>query len=471
MPYQDPAEQRRRERSLLLRAVRAAFFILLITSASLAMLRSQVSGAPDAVALQWGWYVFVAVLLAMLAIAVDVFTPNKRVSSVLGILVGVIAGLLATLALGFIVDLVLLSWVDTPAIKLLAPVVNTFKVLVGITLCYLGAATVLQTKEDFRVIIPYIEFQRQVRGPRPMLIDTSALIDARVADVAASGLLQSPLLVPAFVIAELQALSDSQDGLKRAKGRRGLDIVARMQRMSNVSLSIDDTEAAGASNAPGLGVDQRLVELARKMSGVIVTTDSGLAKVASIQRVSVVNIHDVAAAVKASFVPGEEITVRIVKPGEQAGQGVGFLADGTMVVVEDGGAHLGKTMGLVVTSSLQTSAGRLIFARTKVEAGAEIAPAENGAAAGNAITSGGANGAATNGVGASAVLHAASDAVVSAEPVGQINDAGVSNTGAAGVAGTPGVPGAGGAQGAGRSPFPPHPPRSLRGGSPRNPRR
>lgn len=422
--YHDPNEAQRRDRALLLRAVRAAFFILLITFAALAILRSGVGGtaAQESVALQWGWYVLSALVLAGFAIGVDVLTPHKRVSTVLAILVGVIAGLLATLALGFIVDLVLASWIEkADALETLKPAVNTFKVLVGITFCYLGASTVLQTKDDFRLIIPYVEFARERRGPRPMILDSSVLIDARIAEVASSQLIQSPLIVPGFVIVELQALADSGDALKRAKGRRGLDVVARLQRTAGVSVTVDESEVAG------VGADQKLVELARRLSGIVVTTDVALARVAGIQGLVTVNVNEVASAVRPTFVTGEALTVRLIRPGEHAGQGVGYLADGTMVVAEDGSGAIGQTVTLTVTSSLQTAAGRLIFGRMGMDGkagGGEPARAAE----------------------SPADLPAGES--VSNEPAPE----------------PPASP-------APRSPFPPNPPRSFRGGSPRNPRR
>jgi uncharacterized protein YacL len=356
-PNLHPAEAAQRQRALLLKIVRFGFFILIVTFTTLAFTQNQdVYGS--GVATKWWTPLLVSALLFALALGIDLVTPNKKISSVGGVLVGVMVGLVATLALSFIIDLVVEGWaVKKEAVEALKPAVNSIKVLLGITLSYLGVSTVLQTQDDFRLVIPYVEFAKQLRGVRPMLLDTSALIDGRIVDVATTGFLQAPLIVARFVIAELQTLADSADNMKRAKGRRGLEIIAKLQRQPKLDISIDE------SPVPGKAVDQMLVELAREMGAMIVTADVGLAKVAAIQNVGVLNLNELANAVKSALVPGETVSVRLIRQGEQAGQAVGYLPDGTMIVAEDGGASIGQTVSLTVTSSLTTSAGRLIFAR------------------------------------------------------------------------------------------------------------
>jgi uncharacterized protein YacL len=206
-------------------------------------------------------------------------------------------------------------------------------------------------------VIPYVEFAKQIRGMRPLLLDTSSLIDARVVDLARTGLIQSPVVIPRFVVAELQTLSDSGDNLKRARGRRGLEMTRKLQRDAGLDVTIDE------SIVPGKNVDQMLVELGREMQGMVVTADVALARVAEIHGVPVLNLNDVANALKPSLVPGEQVRVQLVKPGEQDGQAVGYLADGTMIVAEHASELIGADADLVVTSSLQTSAGRMIFAK------------------------------------------------------------------------------------------------------------
>lgn len=365
LPLDDlrPTEAAERRMSIVLRIVRTAFVVLMFTFALLAALQQQQSEKRLFVTDTRGWMpviaaVGVAIILIVTAIAFDLATPKKKISTITGVIFGILAGVLATAALGFIVDLLLESWVQNKdAMDVLRPVANSLKVLIGITACYVGVTTILQTQDDFRLVIPYVEFAKQIRGTRPLLIDTSALIDGRLIDVGATGFLQAPLIIPRFVIAELQTLADSQDQLKRAKGRRGLDLASRLQRTPRLEVTIDERPV------PGIGVDQMVIEMARLMPAIIVTTDVALAQVAKINGISVLNLNDLANALKSAFVPGELVTVKLMREGEQQGQAVGYLPDGTMVVAEDGGPRLGETVDLTVTSSLQTSAGRLIFAR------------------------------------------------------------------------------------------------------------
>ncbi len=195
----------------------------------------------------------------------------------------------------------------------------------------------------------------------PKLLDTSAIIDGRIADICRTGFLEGPLLVPRGVLTELQHIADSGDVLRRNRGRRGLDVLDGMQReLRNVQVYDD------ASTVPGEPVDAQLVRLAAALGGVIVTTDYNLNKVAGLQDVRVLNVNELANAIKPVMLPGEDLTVHLIKDGKEAGQGVGYLEDGTMIVVEGGKKHIGETLPTVVTSVLQTVAGRMIFARPKV---------------------------------------------------------------------------------------------------------
>jgi uncharacterized protein YacL len=346
-----PFDAAQRQRQLMLRVVRMAFAIIVVTVAILNAAQSTFeAGIP------WWVPVVIAAILIATGIFVDLFTPNKKISSISSVFLGILGGMLATVALGSIMDLVLQTTIEPKALTGIQPLVTNIKIMLGITLCYLGVTTVLQTQDDFRLVIPYVEFSKVMRGPRPLLLDTSSLIDARIADVSGTGIIQTPIVVPRFVIAELQILADSHDKLKRARGRRGLDVVRRLQR-STLDISIDETLV------PGKAVDQMLVELARRMPATIVTTDVALARVAEIQGIPILNLNDVANALKPAMVPGEIIPLRLIKPGEQHGQAVGYLDDGTMVVADSAAHRIGDEAMVMVTSTLQTSAGRLIFAR------------------------------------------------------------------------------------------------------------
>ena len=348
----DPLEASRRQRRLLLRLVRVSFVILFAVITGLSLIGAGIA-EPEA-PLYWPYTLAIAVGVFGVIVAADFFTPTKKISTIVSLVLGLLAAMLATVAIGFVFDLLASTWdMSEQWLQLLA----IAKILIGTGLAYLAISTILQTQDDFRLVIPYVEFAKQLRGPRPLLLDSSAIIDARIVEIAETGLIQSPVVIPSFVVSELQLLADNPDKMTRAKGRRGLDIVARLQRLPVLDVTIDETPI------PGKAVDAMLVELAKRLPGMIVTTDVGLSRVAEIQGVPVLNINDLANAMKPSVIPGEALRVKLIKPGEQAGQGVGYLDDGTMVVAEDGSDSIGLIVDLRVTSSLQTSAGRLIFGR------------------------------------------------------------------------------------------------------------
>lgn len=299
--------------------------------------------------------ILVSVAIGFFVLIIDSVLPNKRLTSVVGVYLGLCAGLLLALALGALIDVTADAWDLTGG--RMDVYRGLAKVIIAIVLCYLSVSVVLTTKDDFRLVIPYVEFSRQVRGIRPMVLDTSVLIDGRIENFAHTGFIDAPLLVPKFVIDELQQLADSSDKLKRERGRRGLGVVSKLQENPYLDISIDDPGLAGHS------VDHLLVEMAKQQNLRILTTDYNLNKVAQIHGVVVLNVNDLSNAVKSQAIPGESLTVEIVKPGEAPGQGVGYMPDGTMVVVEHAAAYIGQRVQLTVTNSLQTSAGRMIFGR------------------------------------------------------------------------------------------------------------
>jgi len=288
---------------------------------------------------------------AIVVIGLDVALRRKNISLVSAVFFGLVVGLVVTILLGPVVDITV--WIPEKARE---PV----KVGIAVLTSYLAISLILQTKNDFRFIIPYIEFAKQQKGGRPILLDTSAIIDGRIADVAETRFFDSPLVVPRFVLTELQTVADSTDRLKRNRGRRGLDILNRLQSMAHVDISIQESPVPAQA---GDGVDQRLVAMAASVSGRIVTNDFNLNKVAKVSGVEVINLNDLANALKPAFLPGETVEVSVIKPGQEGGQGVGYLEDGTMIVVEDGEKSIGQTVTITVTSVLPTSAGRIIFGR------------------------------------------------------------------------------------------------------------
>ena len=208
------------------------------------------------------------------------------------------------------------------------------RLLITVVCCYVCISTLLQTKDEFRFIIPYVEFSKQIKGGRPLVLDTSVIIDGRIADICDTRFIDTKLIVPRFVLQELQSVADSSDKLKRNRGRRGLDMLKRMQNNTKVELQIHE------ANLPELRdvhkVDERLVVLAKALGARVVTNDFNLNKIAQLQGVEVINLNELANALKSVALPGEAMMVRLVKPGDQIGQGVGYLEDGTMVVVEQG---------------------------------------------------------------------------------------------------------------------------------------
>lgn len=199
------------------------------------------------------------------------------------------------------------------------------------------------------------------------VLDTSVIIDGRIADITETGFVEGPILIPQFVLSELQHIADSSDPIKRTRGKRGLEILHHIQKQVNVDVRIVDTDYPNIKD-----VDSKLIELAKEVNGKIITNDSNLNKVAELQGIEVLNINQLANSLKPVVLPGEEINVKILKEGKEMGQGVAYLDDGTMIVIDNGKRQIGKSVDVVVTSVLQTPAGRMIFARLKEESGREL---------------------------------------------------------------------------------------------------
>lgn len=281
----------------------------------------------------------------------DLLISRKRIEVMSAIYFGLLVG-------------VLLSYL---LIQALSPVISKTPwgegvvMITTLTLPYLCISFLLQTKDDFRFIVPYVEFARELKGGRPLLLDSSALIDGRIADVVETKILDSEMVVPDFILKEVQDIADSSDKVRRVRGRRGLDILSTLQNNPNIDISM--YEAKETDKEKGLTVDQRLVVSAKKLGGKVVTNDFNLNKVASVQGVDVINLNDVANSLKPRYLPGEHIQLKIIKEGESQAQGVGYLDDGTMVVCEQANHLVGRDVDAVVTSVLQSSAGRMIFGR------------------------------------------------------------------------------------------------------------
>ncbi len=340
---------------MLLWSLRGLFIVLIAAVAFSAVGDASDSTDPTQLGQYRFLFMVIAILITLVLIAVDAALPRKNLAALSGAFLGLVVGMVFAYGLGLVIDLL----VEATARSLQgSSVVGAIKLMIGIVTCYLTISFVLQTKDDVRFVIPYVEFSKQVRGNRPLLLDTSVIIDGRVADIVATKILDTELIVPRFVLQELQTIADSGDKLKRNRGRRGLDMLNKLQAKQDVDVRISETQV----DEPG-DVDQKLVALAKQIDGRIVTNDYNLNKISQIRGVDVININDLSNALKPVVLPGESIQVRIVKPGEEPGQGVGYLEDGTMVVAEQSREKINQQVTLAVTSVLQTSAGRMIFGR------------------------------------------------------------------------------------------------------------
>jgi uncharacterized protein YacL len=227
---------------------------------------------------------------------------------------------------------------------------------------YLGMMLAMRSnREEFSLIIPYVRFTGRAAQDSPLIIDTNVVIDGRIADLCASGFLSRQLIVPRFVLDELQRLADSSDAIRRARGKRGLDNLNALQADRNVSLTIHEHELDRSGN-----VDAALVRVAQVLQARIVTNDASLGKAATLQGVVALNLNELSKAMRSVVVPGDELEIDLVKEGRDPGQAVGYLVDGTMIVVNGASKFIGTRVHVTVAGALQTSAGRLFFAELTV---------------------------------------------------------------------------------------------------------
>ena len=224
--------------------------------------------------------------------------------------------------------------------------------------CYLGMAMALRGRDEFSVIIPYVRLARHDRGEESYLVDTSAIIDGRITDLCKTRFVEGRLAVPRFVLKELQAVADSADPIKRSRGRRGLEVLNQLRQLSHIDVRIHEEDLPGIAET-----DAKLVKLAQVLGTRIITNDYNLNKVAEFQGVGVLNVNELAQALRPVVLPGETLEVKPIKEGKEHHQSIAYLDDGTMVVVENGRALIGQTVRGLVTSVLQTAAGRMVFVR------------------------------------------------------------------------------------------------------------
>lgn len=319
------------------------------------------------------WGILWGIAAALVFIALESVLSRRPIQAISAIIFGIIAGSLVAVFFFYIAKLAIGE--DVVFVRNFKGGARQVEQILLVSLlvvcCFVLIMVIYKTMDRFRFIIPYMEFQKEEKGSRPILLDTSAIIDGRLADLCETRILDTMLIVPKFVLQELQHVADSGDRLRRNRGRRGLEMLQRLQRDERVSVQIHDGRVARGST-----VDSKLVSLAGQLQARILTCDYNLSKLAEIQNVDTINLNDLTNALRPTVLPGEELSLKILRPGDEPGQGVGYMTDGTMVVVENARDKQNQTVNVVVTSTLQTSAGRMIFGRLRHEGGGRNQPDE-----------------------------------------------------------------------------------------------
>ncbi len=285
---------------------------------------------------------------ALVVIILEVLMRRVSVSGLSAAVFGLIFGLIMAVLLSFALNMV-------PMTETLR---SSLRVILMLIFCYLGMVIAMRGKDEFNLIIPYVRLTRQDMSAELIILDTSVIIDGRICDISQTKFIEGRFLIPRFVLKELQQIADSKDGLKRNRGRRGLEVLGKIQKSPHIDVRIHEQDFPDMSD-----VDGKLIKLAKILNAKLFTNDFNLSKVAELQGVRVLNVNELANALKPIVLPGEMLEVKVVKEGKEYNQGIGYLDDGTMVVVENGKHLLGQTVRTAVTSVLQTTAGRMIFTK------------------------------------------------------------------------------------------------------------
>ena len=288
--------------------------------------------------------------LGLVALAAEIFLKKVRIGAIIGGILGISLGLLSA-------DLLL-----HPLKPLLGQDIASVSFVLMSLFGYGGLLLGVSKGKDISITDIFRFFRGQSIEENLKILDTSVIIDGRIVDVCESGFLEGGFILPQFILQELQYIADSPDSIKRARGRRGLDVLHKIQKMSQITVRIVDEDFPKIKE-----VDTKLVALAKLMNAKVITNDFNLNKVAQLQGVSVLNINELANSLKPVVLPGESMKVFIIKEGKEYNQGVAYLDDGTMVVIENARKLIGKNADVTVTSVLQTTAGRMIFSKTKEE--------------------------------------------------------------------------------------------------------
>lgn len=339
---------------LTIQVIRALFVII---SASLGWeVARTVSGEPN-------WYhpanvlgLGVGLVLGLVLVAAEILTSKRFAASIFAVVVGLLLGFIGSYL--FTQGLLLIP--HFRLIKENPKLLEALKLAVTLVFCYLAIVVVFQGKDRFKLIIPFVESEMAPQRPVPWVLDTSVIIDGRVGGVLEAIRVDGAVVVPGFVVDEIQTLADSRDRQKRQRGRRGLDILGELKRSRKLQVELDETRLPA-----GGAVDAALLDLAHKRGARVVSNDTALHKVAQLQGLRCLSLNELFEALKSVVMPGEDLSVTLVRPGEQPDQGLGFLEDGTMVVVEHSRSKIGQTVAATVTSVLQTQSGRMIFGKLR----------------------------------------------------------------------------------------------------------
>ncbi len=299
---------------------------------------------------------FTIIPLRKLSSKLKLIPMNRLTAGLLGLLLGLIGAALVSIPLSFLPGFF----------------GRVLPIVFSAVFCYLGIVIGVAKYQEINALTMHLALGRPesneplIHHEKNVLLDTSVIIDGRIADIAHTGFIPGVMIIPRFILQELQYIADSEDSLRRQRGRRGLEILAQLQKEPNAEVKISDLEVDGVKD-----VDAKLVVLARQLNCQILTNDYNLNKVADLQGVGILNVNDLANAVKSVLLPGEGLQIKVIQEGKEHNQGVGYMEDGTMVVIENGRNFLNQDIYVVVTKILQTAAGRMIFARQEKETGAK----------------------------------------------------------------------------------------------------
>jgi len=315
------------------------------------------------------WYaITIGLVGALFGLVITPFITIYPVRAMRGLFARISAKILLAAVTGLVIGLIIAALLAYPLSLLPAPLGSFLPFLGVILFGYMGAAVFVMRQMDIFDLLSGLGGRTGGKSEhsnaatnwenRSILLDTSVIIDGRIADIARTGFLPGSLLIPRFVLAELQYIADSPDGLRRQRGRRGMEVLSQLQKEPGNQVRISDIDVEGVRE-----VDDKLVILARQMRCPILTNDYNLNRIAEVQGVTILNVNELANAVKSAMLPGEILAIRVIQEGKEINQGVGYMDDGTMVVVESGREYMNREIHVTVTKVLQTAAGRMIFAR------------------------------------------------------------------------------------------------------------